>query len=76
MKTSNFEKIMEKSYIVLTHYAMMDNNIGLSIFDTIEEAMEEVTSQLKLVYVIDVEVYESDRADTYFFGKQISKHVR
>lgn len=66
----------EKSYIVLTHYAMRNNNIGLSIFDSIEEAMKEVTSELELARTIDVEVYESDRADFCFFGKQISKHIK
>ena len=66
----------EKSYIVITHYAMRNNNIGLLILDNLEEAMKEATSQLQLDYTIDVEVYESDRADFCFFGKQISKHVK
>ena len=66
----------EKSYIVIAHYAMRNNNIGLVILDTLEEAMKEATSQLELGYTIDVEVYESDKAEICFFGKQISKHTK
>ena len=66
----------EKVYIVITHYAMSNNNIGLVILNTLEEAMKEATSQLEINYTIDVEIYESDKADFCFFGKQISKHTK
>ena len=66
----------EKVYIVIIHYAMSNNNIGLVILNTLEEAMKEATSQLEINYTIDVEIYESDKADFCFFGKQISKHTK
>ena len=66
----------EKVYIVISHYAMSNNNIGLVILDSVEEAMEEATSQLEINYTIDVEIYESDRADFCFFGKQILKFTK
>ena len=66
----------EKVYIVIVHYAMRDNNIGLVILDTLEDAMKEATTELQSTFTIDVEIYESSKATRCFFGKQISKHVK
>ena len=66
----------EKVYIVISHYSMRDSNIGLAVLDTIEEAMKEATFELEREYTIDVEIYESPRAEYFFFGKQISKHTK
>lgn len=66
----------EKVYIVIAHYAMRDKNIGVSIVGTLEAAMEEVDFELAEYYTIDVEVYESDKAERFFFGKLISKHIK
>ena len=66
----------EKVYIVISRYYMLGNNIGLAIFDTIEEAMKEATFELEKEYTIDVEVYESPRGEHFFFGERISKHTK
>lgn len=71
MKTNNFDKVFEKVYIVITRYAMRDNNIGMAILDTIEDAMAEATSELSAEYTTQVEIFEADRAQYIFFGRRI-----
>ena len=66
----------EKSYIVITHYAMRNNNIGMVIVNTIEEAMKEAQSEIEVTYMTSVEIYECDKAEKCFFGKQILKYTK
>lgn len=66
----------EKSYIVITRYAMRNKNIGVTILDTIEDAMKEAQTELDVTYSTSVEIYESDKAERYFFGKQIFKYTK
>lgn len=76
MKTSNFDKVFEKVYIVITRYAMRNNNIGMSILDTIEDAMAEATSELSAEYTTQVEIFEADKASRIFFGKRVFNKVK
>lgn len=61
----------EKTYIVITRYAMRNNNIGIEILDSIEEALKEATNELNIVYTMQVEIFEADKAERIFFGKRI-----
>ena len=66
----------EKVYIVITRYVMQNKNIGMVIANTFEDAMKEAKSELDVVYTESVEIYEADKANYYFFGKQIFKRNR
>lgn len=66
----------EKSYIVITKYAMRNNNISMCILDTIEEAMKEAQNELDVEYSTNVEIYESDKAQKCFFCRQIFKYTK
>lgn len=65
----------EKSYLVITRFVGTGKNITISLFNTLEEALKEAQEELKVEYLDSVEIYESDRADFSFFGKQIFEHI-
>ena len=66
----------EKTYIVITRYAMRNNNIGMAILDTIEDAMTEATSELNVEYTTQVEIFEADKANRIFFGRWVFNKVK
>lgn len=66
----------EKTYIVITRYAMRNNNIGMAILDTIEDAMVEATSELSVEYTTQVEIFEADKASRIFFGRRVFNKVK
>lgn len=66
----------EKTYIVITRYAMRDNNIGMAILDSIEDAMAEATSELSAIYTTQVEIFEADKASRIFFGRRVFNKVK
>lgn len=66
----------EKSYIVITRYAMRDNNIGMAILDSIEDAMAEATSELSAEYTTQVEIFEADKASRIFFARRVFNKVK
>lgn len=66
----------EKTYIVITRYAMRNNNIGMAILDSIEDAMAEATSELSVEYTTQVEIFEADKASRIFFGRRIFNKVK
>lgn len=77
MKTNNFDKVMaEKVYIVITRYAMRNNNIGMVLADSLEMAMAEATSELSCEYTTQVEIFEADKAQYVFFGRRVFNKVK
>lgn len=66
----------EKVYIVITRYAMRDNNIGMAILDSIKDAMAEATSELSAEYATQVEIFEADKASRIFFGRRVFNKVK
>lgn len=77
MKTNNFDKVMAKKvYIVITRYAMRNNNIGMVLADSLEMAMEEATNELNVEYTTQVEIFEADNAQYVFFGRRIFNKVK
>ena len=66
----------EKTYIVITRYAMRNNTIGMAILDTIEDAMTEATSELNVEYTTQVEIFEADKANRIFFGRRVFNKVK
>ena len=66
----------EKTYIVISRYAMKNNNIGMVLAKTIGEAMKEAETEISTPYTLSVEIYEADKAEYCFFGKQIFKYSK
>lgn len=76
METSNSNKIMEKVFIVITHYKMQDKNIGMSILNTLEDAITEAASEVSAEYTAQVEIFEADKAQYAFFGRRIFNKIK
>lgn len=76
MKTNNSDKAFEKAYIVITRYAMRNNNIGMAILDSLEDAMAEATNELSAEYTTQVEIFEASKASRIFFGKRVFNKVK
>lgn len=66
----------EKVYIIISHYAMRDNNISMTIYNTLSDALTDAENELKTLYVTSVEIYEADKAQYSFFGRQVFKYEK
>lgn len=66
----------EKNYIVISRYAMRNNNIMVILEDTIEDALKDAKQELDAAFVTSVEIYESDAAKYCFFGRLLFKYTK
>ena len=66
----------EKVYIVISHYAMRDNNISMTIYSTLGDALADAENELKTTYTTSVEIYEANSAQYSFFGRQVFKYKK